>query len=185
VDRQEYVKHWKGYPGDNSCPLHTVYCNIPEARAQQKKLGKSVCKCIGGYSMETGEMEHEDFTAQATPSQRQKIYKDLKALEDAKEKACRGVTGEKLRELRVECSEKKREYKLNVFKHWQERKHAAQISSEAVQMQEEAQSRAPGLGRDCGCDEGGAGAGATSACCIQAGAARWGRPFEEEAGERR
>jgi hypothetical protein len=92
--------------------------------------------------MATGNVKHEDFTAQATPSQRHKIYKELKDLEDAREKACRGVTGEKLRELRVECTEKKREYKLNVFRHWQEKKHAAQISSAAVQMQEEAQSRA-------------------------------------------
>jgi hypothetical protein len=142
VEQHEYVKHWKGYVGDDSCPLHTVYCNIKESRAQQLKLGKEVCPCIGGYNMETGEMEHEDFTAQATPSQRRKIYKDLKALEDAKEEACKGVAGEKLREIRVACTTKKREYKLNLFKHWQERKHAAQISSEAVQVQEEAQSRA-------------------------------------------
>jgi hypothetical protein len=141
VEQHEYTKHWQKYPGDKSCPFHTVYCNTAESRAQQLKLGKRACaNVLVANDMATGNGQHEDFTAQATPSQRHKIYKELKALEDAKEKACRGVTGEKLRELRVECTEKKREYKLNVFRYWQEKKHAAQISSAAVQMQEERRS---------------------------------------------
>ena len=120
MEQLEYDKHWKDYPGDDFCPFHTVFCNIPEARARQKELGKKGCSCTDGYCMVTGEMVHEDFSVQATPSQRRKIYKDLKATEDAKEVACKGVTGEKLREIRVACTEKKREYKLNVFKHWQQ-----------------------------------------------------------------
>ena len=80
-------------------------------------------------------------TARRIATSWHKLYKELKDLEVAKEKACKGVFGDKLRELRVGCTEKKREYKLNVFKHCQGLKHA-QISSAAVQMQEEAQSRA-------------------------------------------
>jgi hypothetical protein len=87
--------------------------------------------------MATGEKQHEDFTAQATPAERRRVYKDLKEFEDAKEKAYKGVTNyEQLRNIRVECTDKKCDYKLNIFKHWQAKKHA-QINSSAVQRQDE------------------------------------------------
>jgi hypothetical protein len=81
VSQAQYVHHWKAYPGDKLCPFYAVYCNLPEALAQQKKLNKSVCNCIGGYSLATGQQKHEDYTAQATSKERRKVYSDLKAMD--------------------------------------------------------------------------------------------------------
>jgi hypothetical protein len=141
VSQAQYAKHWRVYPGDNLCPFYAVYCNLPAALAQQKKLNKSVCNCIGGYVLATGQQKNEDYTAQATPQERRKVYSDLKAMDQAKEKACEGLADyDALREIRVVYSEKRRQYKLAVIKRWQSQKQAGggkKLASSAVQRQEE------------------------------------------------
>jgi hypothetical protein len=46
-----------------------------------KKLNKHSCACIGGYDINTGNAKGEDYTQQATPSERQQIWNLFKVIE--------------------------------------------------------------------------------------------------------
>jgi hypothetical protein len=127
----EYKSHFKQFLV-NGCCFHLVHHNFPEWRAQMAKLKKKFCACIAGYDIRNGEQRGEDFSAQATPAERRRVWNELSKLEAArvKEDALEGsnwkLNGRKYMDLKYKL-------KSDTIKHWQSIKHALK-SSAAVQL---------------------------------------------------
>jgi hypothetical protein len=79
---QQYKDHYTTFPGPTTCPFNKVYHNLAPHRAQMKKLGKQACACIQGYDINTGDAKGENYTQQATPSARKRVWEMFKVIED-------------------------------------------------------------------------------------------------------
>jgi hypothetical protein len=127
----EYKSHFNKFLV-NGCCFHLVHHNFPEWRAQMAKLKKKFCACIAGYDIRNGEQRGEDFSAQATPAERRRVWNELSKMEAArvKEDALEGsnwkLNGRKYMDLKYKL-------KSDTIKHWQSIKHALK-SSAAVQL---------------------------------------------------
>ena len=127
--KDQYKEHYVTYQGDTMCPFPSVYHNLEPYRAQMKKLGKQSCACVQGYDINTGDARGDDYTQQATPSERKRVWKIFKAIEDESSEQWNATprsdvgARERIRQL---AREQRYEEKLKVIRHWQSIKQAKQ-----------------------------------------------------------
>jgi hypothetical protein len=129
---QEYNEHYATYPGPTKCPFSKVYHNLAPYLAQMKKLGKQSCACIQGYDINTGTAKGDNYTQQATPSERKRVWEIFKAIEDKSSEQWnatpRSDVGARAR-IRELAREQRYEETLKVVRHWQSIKQAKQQGS--------------------------------------------------------
>jgi hypothetical protein len=97
-----------------------------------KQLGKQSCTCVQGYDINTGDVRGDNYTQQATPSERKRVWEIFKAIEDKSSEQWnatpRGDEGARAR-IRELAREQRHEETLKVVRHWQSIKQAKQQGS--------------------------------------------------------